>query len=254
MTMTDPYIFATDAVFEPKAYHRFYSDLGPERTESEVQFMVERLGIDRPYRVLDLACGHGRHANRLAQLGHLVTGIDRSASFLNEARDAAAVMNVTVNYIEADMRALAQKDTYDLALCLFTAFGYFRDEENIAVVNAVSRALVPGGRFVLDVISRDRLVRHLRPLHIVERDGDLMIDRVRFDTKSGRMVNQRTYIVDGERTEAPFSVRTFHLQEMTAIFAAAGLRVELAWGDWKGGELTADSPRLIVVGRKEEES
>src|SRR3954469_21892492 len=95
-----------DAVFDAECYHRFYdAGMTPERSDAEVRFVAERIGA-APRRVLDLACGHGRHANRLAALGYAVTGVDASPQFLAEAEADARARGVAVEYRRGDMRAL----------------------------------------------------------------------------------------------------------------------------------------------------
>lgn len=246
---SDPFVFAQDAVFDPACYHHFYS-LPPERTAMEVEFLIARLGISSPLRILDLACGHGRHAIALAQRGHTVTGVDRSGPFLVEARAAAAAAGVTVTWREQDMRALADEAAYDVVLCIFTAFGYHTDAENAQVVANAARSLVPGGRLLIDVISRDTLLKRMTPWTVTERGDDVMIDHNRFDPLTGRTITSRTYRIGGKVIRAPFSVRLYHLQELTQLFMQAGLEVEAAWGDWQGSPVTLEAPRLVLLGRR----
>ena len=84
--------------------------------------------------ILDLACGFGRHANRLAALGHTVTGIDLTPGFLEIARQDAEKRNVEVKYQQGDMRGITFDDKFDRVMLLFTSFGYFTDEENLQVL------------------------------------------------------------------------------------------------------------------------
>ncbi len=167
----------------------------------EVDFIVNRLALEAPCRILDVACGHGRHANALAALGHRVTGTDISRGFLDQARADAAARQLQVDYREQDMRQLQDVAAFDVTLCLFTAFGYFDDAGNAAVLQAMARALVPGGRLLLDIINRDRIMRHLRSADVNERGDDLMIDRTRFDFSTGRCITKRTYLIGGRRIE-----------------------------------------------------
>ena len=84
-------VFDFDAVFHPENYLYFYEDtLTEERTLKEVDFLVRELALDSPKRILDLACGHGRHANRLAERGHSVVGLDRGRRFLEIAEEDVA--------------------------------------------------------------------------------------------------------------------------------------------------------------------
>ncbi|MEO0213867.1 MAG: class I SAM-dependent methyltransferase, partial [candidate division WOR-3 bacterium] len=78
------------AVFEANDYLYFYKDvLTEERTNKEVEFLTKELELNSPMKILDLACGYGRHANRLAELGHNVTGVDINSDFLEIAKNEA---------------------------------------------------------------------------------------------------------------------------------------------------------------------
>ena len=100
--------------------------------------------------VLDLACGHGRIANRLAERGARVTGLDRTPLFLEVARRDAAARGVEVDYVEGDMRELAWEGGFDRVVSWFTSFGYFDDQANRGVLGGVHGALRPGGSLLIE--------------------------------------------------------------------------------------------------------
>jgi 2-polyprenyl-3-methyl-5-hydroxy-6-metoxy-1,4-benzoquinol methylase len=100
-------VFDYDAVFDVDDYMYFYSEfLTEQRSQSEVDALVELLALGQPQRILDLACGFGRHANLLAARGHQVVGVDLYAGFLEIARKNALEWGVQVDYRQADMRHL----------------------------------------------------------------------------------------------------------------------------------------------------
>lgn len=94
--------------------------------------------------VLDLACGHGRIAARLAQRGCHLTGLDSSPLFLQLARQDAEARSVTVDYVHGDMRDLPWSARLDRIINWFTAFGYFDDADNRRVLAQAAAALKPG--------------------------------------------------------------------------------------------------------------
>jgi SAM-dependent methyltransferase len=154
--------------------------------------------------LLDLACGHGRLANRPAARGCQVTGLDASPPFLDHARCDAAARGVDVDYLEGDMRRLPWTARFDRVVNWFTAFGYFDDAGNRQVLTEVARCLKPGGRFALELQHRDWIVGALQPAVVVERDDDLLIDRNRFEPLTGRIVSQRTIVRGGRVRRLPF--------------------------------------------------
>jgi SAM-dependent methyltransferase len=201
--------FDFEAVFEVDDYLYFYSEvLTDQRTEAEVSALVTLLGLEQPLKILDLACGFGRHTNRLAALGHTMTGVDLSQDFLQIARRDALQQGLEVNYQQADMRKITFEGEFDYVLLLFTAFGYFSDAQNLQVLQNACKALVPGGRLVFDVQNRDVFLKTMPPFFVVEKESNLMIDRVSFDSLNGRSVNKRIVIRDGIRKDKPFSIRS----------------------------------------------
>ena len=243
--------FDFEAVIDVDDYICFYSEmLTDERTDEQVQYLAELLGFELPADILDLACGYGRHANRLAVKGHRVTGIDLTAGFLEIARKDARARGVQVRYQQGDMRHLDFQGAFDAVLLLFTAFGYFSDEQNFLVLEKVVRALRPGGLFVFDVPNRDVILKGFLPYIVMEKNDDLMIDRNQFDSLTGRMYNRRIVIRDGVRKDKPFFIRVYNPSEITAMLERAGMEVIKLLGDYDGQAVSAESRRMVIVARK----
>jgi len=182
--------FDFESVFEPDDYLYFYADiLTPERTKKEVEFLMRELKLQPPMSILDLACGYGRHANRLAEIGYDVTGVDLTPGFLEITRKEAEEMRVSdkVKYILGDMRKISFKEEFDRAFLLFVSFGYFTDEENLLVLKNVNRALKPGGLFCFDISNRDVSLKNLPSCSMREKEGNLMIEKYMFDGITGRL-------------------------------------------------------------------
>ena len=245
------YEFDFEAVFDVDDYFYFYKDvITDEVTDKQVHFLVRELGLDRPRKILDLACGHGRHANRLAAQGHEVTGVDLTAGFLEVARKEAAEEKLQVDYMQKDMRDISFNEEFDRVLLMFTALGYFRDEENLKVLVNIHRALKPGGLFCFDTFSRDLLLKKFRADHITDKGEDLMLDRNRFDPVTGYIHNHRTIIRDGKRKDFGFSIRLYNPTEITLILKQAGFSSVKMFSNWESEPLTDESLRMIVVVQK----
>ena len=158
--------FDFKAAFNPDDYLHFYvHTIGEEMTKLQIDFLADHLRLDEPMKILDLACGHGRHANGLAKIGHEVTGVDLTAGFLSFARKRAAALKVKVKYVRADMRQIAYKNEFDRVILMFTAFGYFSDNDNLRVLKNVARALKTGGLFCFDSHNRDMFMKGFLPYH-----------------------------------------------------------------------------------------
>jgi len=248
----DKLVFDLEAVFDPDDYLYFYEDVVSEkRTNKEVDLLITELKMDRPMRVLDLACGFGRHANRLAERGHKVTGVDITEGFLDIARAEAQNKNLDVTYLRGDMRDICFDGEFERALLLFTAFGYFEDEENYKVLQNVSRALVKGGLFCFDTINRDAYLKTFLSYSVVEKDNDLMVDMNSFDALTGRNYTKRIIIRNGVRKDAPYFVRFYNLTEIGDLLNRAGLTLCNVYENWDGKPFTSTSFRMIMVAKKE---
>jgi len=244
-------LFDLDAVFEVDDYMYFYSDsLTDERSEAEVASLLKLLELDTPMRILDLACGFGRHANRLAALGHSVTGVDLMPGFLEIARRNAAELGAQVVYRQGDMRLINFAEEFDRVVLLFTSFGYFEDEENAQVARNIERALKPGGLLGFDIPNRDVTIEVLLGCTVVEKEGNLMVNRGSFDLRTGRWHNQRIIIRDGARKDKPFSIRLYNATEIRDLLVRAGLEVQAIHGGWDARPLSEDSRQMVVVARK----
>lgn len=226
-----------------------------ERTRSEVDFALERLGLEPGARVLDLACGRGRHSVELARRGFRVTGVDLSPRSLELARAAAREAEVELELVHSDMREIGYASEFDAAINLFTAFGYLEDEaDDLLVLERVARALVPGGSFLLDTLNPLWLARGFRPREWQRfEDGTVMLEERFYDPLRGRSDGIWTFVrPDGTRSELRHSLRLYTPAELAGMFRAAGLAVEGAWGGLDGSPLGFESEghRVVLLGRK----
>jgi SAM-dependent methyltransferase len=223
-----------------------------ERTVHETDFLVEKLGLEPPARILDLACGHGRIALELARRGYRVTGLDLSAASLERARRAAEEEGLGVDWVEADMREIPAGAELDGIVNVFTAFGYFdEEEENQRVLDGVARALRPGGRFLIDTLNLLGLAGRWRARLWDDHDGTLLLQEHRYDVLRGRNEARWTFLrPDGSRGVLEHSLRTYAPHELAAMLERAGLRVVGSWGGFEGAELAIDAWRLILLAEK----
>lgn len=240
-------------VFEVDDYLYFYEDtmLTAERTRREVNFIEDELELSSSGKLLDLACGHGRHCSLLADIGYTnVVGVDINENFLKIARENSPKKGSTPKYIQADMRELSFENEFEWILLLFSSFGYFSVRENKRVLYNIEKALKPGGVFCLDVTNRDGLLRNFLPYIVTEKNDDLMIDRNRFDSSTGRLHNRRVIIRDGERKDKPFSMKIYSFSELRTLLQEVGLEIKKTYGSWERDTFDKDSKRMIIVAQK----
>lgn len=201
--------------------------------------------------VLDLACGHGTLANALAGRGCRVTGLDSSPVFLDRARADAAAAGVDVEYLSGDMRQLPEwSGRFDRVINWTTAFGYFDDTTNRAVLAEAARVLRPGGRIALDLDNLTSFLTSYTPSRITaaRENGDMLVDRHHLDPLTGRFEVERTVVRDGRARRLTFVKRLFAFPELRDWLIGAGFTDVAGFGE-DGRPLRADHHRMVLVGR-----
>ena len=232
-------------------YFEIYRDVFPaERTAAEVDGIVSLLGLDAGARVLDLACGHGRHAISLAKQGFDVTGYDLSEVFLERARADAEAQGATVRWVQGDMRELRFDGEFDAVINVFTAFGYFEDpEDDLRTLRGIRAALEPGGRFLLETLHRDGLPARFQP-QIAEKtsNGTIVLHERVWDLARDVMDDHVTVIrPDGTSAEYTTAVRMYTLHGLLELTRKAGLEPKAWYGGLDGSDLQLGSHRLVLV-------
>jgi len=227
--------------------------LDGERSVKEVDAIVELLQPASGARLLDVACGWGRHSVELARLGFTVTGVDLSTRLLEEAADAAREEGVAVRWLERDIREMDFDGEFDGALSLFSSLGYFAsDEEDLRVLTGIRRALRPGGLFLLDTMHRDSIAREFleRDWWVTPEGTRVWVER-EFDPVEG--VSHETLrwrSPEGAEGEKRHSIRVRSATEWRNLLAHAGLPAQEWFGDWDLEPLSHASDRLIALCRR----
>jgi len=239
-------------------YMRFHLRGGEwleERTNPQCDFVVSALALAPAARVLDLCCGQGRHAVELARRGFRVSGLDLSEHLLGLAQQRADEAGVQVEFVRRDMRDLPWEDEFDAVINLFTSFGYLEtEEEDQRVLEAICASLRPGGRLILDLMNRERLLDRFQSKDWGEHEGHLVLDEHEWDVLAGRLQMKRTIVTPaGTRRETGFVLRIYAHSEIMAMLARAGLRWERSCGGYDGSDYGGHSGRMIAVARKPEE-
>lgn len=227
-----------------------YLALYPHRDETEAQHAIDMISREvegrRVDRVLDLACGAGRHTRPLAEKWWTV-GLDLSAVLLKVAHGA----ELEGTYVRGDMRVLPFADrSFDLCVNLFTSFGYFdSDAQHLRVLAEVARVVDIGGTFVLDFLNSETVGASL--VACDERKvGNQVIEQRREITSDGRFV-QKTISLSGSEKKFVERVRLFSVEELEMMLEESGFSVRAKKGDYTGRPLTPESPRAVLFGVRE---
>jgi SAM-dependent methyltransferase len=226
-----------------------YVALYPHRNEAEaekaVALVANVLAGREMRRVLDLACGTGRHARYLGSRWW-TSGVDLSEVLLRIARRNGTPARL----VRADIRQLPYREaSFDLVVNLFTSFGYFEtDEEHDVVLRDLSRVIAKGGTFVIDYLNA-RLVRDTLVPSDEKIVGGKRVEQKREISADGRYVVKRINIKSDGRGFVE-RVRLFSVADLTRMLDRAGFEVERSCGDYEGAALADDSPRVILFARR----
>ncbi len=208
-------------------------------------------------RVLDLACGAGRHLERLSGAGFRAIGMDLSPHLLAQAADRPGLRG---RLVQGDMRALPFRDAaFDALVSFFTSFGYFATrEEDARVVSEMRRVLEPGADFMLDYLNAPWVRENLVPRSEGERsgrrvretrwlEGDTVTKRIEIFDAAGRASETTEGL--GEPEVFFERVRLYEPDGLERLLSGHGLSVRERLGGYHGERFDESSPRLVLVGR-----
>lgn len=207
--------------------------------------------------VLDLCCGPGRHSVELAQRGFKVTGVDRSPFLLERAREHAAKASASVEWVKQDMREFVRPASFDLALSLFTSFGYFEDEQDdLRVLRNIhhslkENSLKENGVLIIEVLGKERLARVWKDTMCNElADGSLIFQRPQIRDDWTRIRSEWTLVKDGRARSFIFEHTIYSGRELKDRLLSCGFKQVQLFGDLQGSAYSLDAQRLIAVARK----
>lgn len=222
-----------------------------ERTEAEANFIAAALDLEPGDKVLDVACGTGRHTIELAARGIDVTGIDFNGRTLAIAEAAAEERGVGPRFLKSDMRCLRFRDTFDAAYCFWTSFGYFEDEtHDLVAAKRIADALRPDGRFLVDVMTAETLLPIFTPSSCTQLDDageNVVREERRLDLERSRIEATWTFVESGRTRSAESSVRLYSYHELCELLREAGFRRFDSFDTLTGEPFGLGARRLSLV-------
>jgi SAM-dependent methyltransferase len=235
--------------FDSRYYHVLYRDRDLQEARTLIDNLVDRLGLQPGCRVLDLACGKGRHSVYLAQKGFYVTGVDLSEKSIGYANQFASER---LEFFIHDMRRPLRVNYFDVVLNLFTSFGYFeKDADNDKAIASAAKALKPGGTLVIDFMNSAKVIRTL-----VKEETKTIEDinfRIRRYVENGFIVKEIMFEACGTGNVFHERVKALTLSDFSRYFDHVGLKVINLYGDYHlNGFDEHTSDRLIMVTQKNE--
>ena len=219
----------------------------------QVAFVEKTVPLRQEDRILDLACGFGRHSLLLAQKGYSVVGQDFSSDYIERAQAESERQGVDVHFERGDMRSLSDVEKFDVVLSLQSSLTFYDDEVNREIIRRIREAIKPGGTFVYDQVNVFHIAAFAlksEPMEKTLSDGRVHRKTISFDATTCRCVG-RSVLRDGSGCEeAGWDMRFYTQPELSSIASEVGFEIVGCYGGFDGRSYALDSPRLIAFMKK----
>ena len=229
--------------FDTPYYHILYKDRDYSEAQMFMDNLTNYLNIPEGGKILDLACGKGRHSVYLNTLGYDVTGVDLSKQSISYAKQFA---NDTLKFDVHDMTK-PYPETFDAVFNLFTSFGYFEDEHcNLETIKSIKVELNEFGFGVIDFMNVNYVIDHLVAEDVKTVEGITFYQKR--SVTDGYIVKDISFEADGEQYNFQERVKAFTLEDFETLFENAEVHLLDIFGDYKLRKFHSEtSERLIMI-------
>jgi SAM-dependent methyltransferase len=232
--------------FNTPYYHSLYKNRDEAEAKSFIEALVTFLKLAPNTKVLDLACGKGRHSITLHQLGMQVTGVDLSTESIKAAKEFE---DKTLNFSVHDMR-LPLNEKYQVVFNLFTSFGYFDTQnENDMVIKSMYQSLDKDGILVIDFMNAFHVIENMVAKEVKEVDGISFHISRRFD---GQHIFKDIQFTDnGQAFSFTERVQALQLEDFTKLLTQNNFKILHTFGNFKLAAFDKNvADRLIIIAQK----
>jgi 2-polyprenyl-3-methyl-5-hydroxy-6-metoxy-1,4-benzoquinol methylase len=233
--------------FDTQYYHTLYKNRNDDEAKLFVTKLVNFLTLNPTSKVLDLACGKGRHSVTLNELGMNVLGVDLSE---NSIKFAKQFENNFLKFEEHDMREVIPNHLFQVIFNLFTSFGYFDEfSDNEKVIRSIHSMLIPNGTLVLDFMNSEKTISNLISDEVKIEDGiEFNITR----NYDGNHIYKHIKFSDNSKdfhfTER---VQALKLNDFQNLLNSNNFQIIHTFGDFNLNPFDAEkSDRLILIATK----
>lgn len=236
-----------DQWFNTPYYHILYQNRDFKEAEQFMCALSNHLGIKKEDKVLDLACGKGRHSIFLNKLGFNVEGIDLSKESIQHARQFE---NELLKFNVHDMRELYKEHKYHFIVNLFTSFGYFEtEEEDLLALKMIAHSLKEKGYFILDYFNTYKVINSLPQKTVIERP-ELSFNVHKF-LNNRHVMKQIEFSDNGKHYIFTERVEALKKSNFLKLFEQVNLKVINIFGDYKLNSFDKEhSDRMIFIVQK----
>lgn len=231
--------------FNSPYYHVLYKHRDHEDAEHFIENLIKHFGFTTNDKILDLACGKGRHSIYLNSRGFNVVGIDLSPQSIAYARQFE---NERLRFFVHDMRKIFKVQEFDYVLNLFTSFGYFdHEQENEEAICAAAKDLKKDGKMLIDFLNPYKVVHHLVPEEVKEIEG-IEFHITKHLSEDNFIVKDIRFEDRGHSYHFQERVKAIRRQRFLEYFEEAGLELIETFGDYELNPYDREkSDRMIFV-------
>ncbi|WP_339888658.1 class I SAM-dependent methyltransferase [uncultured Flavobacterium sp.] len=229
--------------FDTKYYHILYKDRDYNEAQVFMDNLTHYLNLPEEAKILDLACGKGRHSVYLNSLGYDVTGADLSENSIIEASKSE---NDKLHFKVHDMRDVCDSK-YDAIFNLFTSFGYFEsDADNLTTLKAIKHSLTEYGFACIDFMNVDFVIENLVPEEVKTVENiDFHIKRY---VKDNHIYKEIDFEDNGEKFHYTEKVQALRLADFERMMEEAEIYLLDIFGNYKLQPFYKNkSERLIMI-------
>ena len=233
--------------FDSPYYHTLYKNRDEKEAQVFIDNLIDYLQIPKGSKLIDIACGKGRHAKYFNKKGMDVVGVDLSQNSINTAKKDE---NKNLQFSAHDMRENYQENSFDIVTNLFTSFGYFennKDEQK--AINAMANNLKKEGILIIDFMNAKKVIANL-VLNEQKTINNIQFDITR-QVKDGFILKD-IRITDGkEQQQFQEKVKAITLADYSEFITNAGLKIIDIFGNYKLDNFDEKiSDRLILICKK----
>ena len=233
--------------FNSKYYHKLYKYRDSLEAEKFIDNLVSKLNLKEKSKLIDIACGKGRHASYFNKKGLNVTGVDLSKNSINYANNFTTP---TLSFHVHDMRKSYKKNYFDIATNLFTSFGYFEtEEENLLALKAMTENLKKNGILIIDFMNTEKVIKNL--IFNEEKYIDNIKFSIRRHIKNNNIIKEITITDKKQQYNFQEIVKNIKINDFKKMISKANLSIVDMFGDYELNEFNIKySDRLILVCKK----
>ncbi|RNL54557.1 class I SAM-dependent methyltransferase [Pedobacter jejuensis] len=230
--------------FNSPYYHILYQQRNDAEAELFIDNITKFIQPKPESKMLDIACGKGRHSIYLNKKGFDVTGIDLSEQSIKYAKHFE---NQKLHFLVHDMRKLFYINYFDVAVNLFTSFGYFdTEQEHVNALKTFRKCLKADGILVLDYFNTEKIIRNLNLCEIKSLDG--IAFKITKSVVDGKIIKKIDFEDNSKIYSFEERVQAFSFNDFERMLTKAGMVIQKTFGSYLLDDFDeANSDRLILI-------